>query len=61
MLLQNYDKLVEKLTKLTEGETTTGISDLDGSVVLRSGTTIKDTTFSSMDDVTKAGLYTRLV
>ena len=48
-----YQKLVEKLTKLTEGETTTGVRDLDGSVVLRSGTTIKDTTFSSMEDVTK--------
>jgi DNA-directed RNA polymerase subunit beta len=49
----NYDKLVEKLTKLTESQTTTGIRDLDGSVVLRSNTTIKDSTFSAMDDVTK--------
>jgi DNA-directed RNA polymerase subunit beta len=48
-----YEKLVEKLIKLTEGNTTTGIRDLDGSVVLRSGSTIKETTFSSMDDVTK--------
>ena len=48
-----YEKLVEKLTKITEGETTTGIRDLDGSVVLRSGTSIKDSTFSSMEDVTK--------
>jgi DNA-directed RNA polymerase subunit beta len=38
-------KLIEKLNKLTLGEVTTGIRDLDGSVVLRSGTTIKDTTF----------------
>ena len=52
-LSQNYDKLVEKLTKLTDGQTTTGIRDLDGSVVLRNNTTIKDSTFSSMDDVTK--------
>ena len=28
-------------------------ANLDGSVVLRSGTTIKETTFSSMEDVTK--------
>jgi DNA-directed RNA polymerase subunit beta len=49
----HYEKLVEKLTKLSEGNATTGIRDLDGSVVLRSGTTIKDTTFSSMEDVTK--------
>jgi DNA-directed RNA polymerase subunit beta len=52
-LTQTYDKLVEKLTKLSEGQATTGIRDLDGSVVLRSNTTIKDSTFSSMDDVTK--------
>jgi len=52
-LTNHYQKLVEKLTRITEGETTTGIRDLDGSVVLRSGTTIKDTTFSGMDDITK--------
>ena len=52
-LTSNYEKLVEKLTKLTEGNSTTGIRDLDGSVVLRSNTTIKDTTFSSLEDVTK--------
>src|SRR5690606_13670591 len=49
----HYSKLVEKITKLTEGNTTTGIRDLDGSVVLRSGTTIKENTFSSMEDITK--------
>ncbi len=52
-LKAHYEKLVAKLTRLTENETTTGIRDLDGSVVLRSGTSIKDTTFSSLDDVTK--------
>ena len=52
-VIEHYNKLVDKLTRLTEGNTTTGIRDLDGSVVLRSGTGIKDTTFSSMDDVTK--------
>jgi len=52
-LVSHYEKLVNKLTKITDGDTTTGIRELEGSVVLRSGTTIKDTTFSSMEDVTK--------
>jgi len=52
-LKNHYEKLIEKLTKLTEGMTSAGIRDLDGSVVLRSGTMLKDTTFSSMEDVTK--------
>ncbi len=52
-LSENYDKLVEKLSKLADGQTTTGIRDLDGSIVLRNNTNIKDSTFSSMDDVTK--------
>ncbi len=52
-LEQHYDKLVEKLTKIAKDQTTTGIRDLDGSVVLRSGSTIKDETFANMDDVTK--------
>ncbi len=52
-LVSHYEKLVNKLTKITEGEATTGIRELEGSVILRSGTTIKDTTFSSMEDVTK--------
>lgn len=52
-LHRHYTKLVEKLTKITEGQTTTGIRDLDGSVVLRSGTTIKEKTFYEMEDVTK--------
>lgn len=49
----HYEKLVTKLIRLTEGMTTTGIRDLDGSVVIRSGTTIKDNTFESLEDVTK--------
>lgn len=52
-LKNHYEKLIEKLTKLTEGMVSTGIRDLDGSVVIRSGTVLKDTTFSSMEDVTK--------
>ncbi len=50
---EHYNKLVDKLTRLTDGNTTTGIRDLDGSIVLRSGTSIKDTTYSTMEDVTK--------
>ncbi len=52
-LAAHYEKLIEKLTKIAEDQVTTGIRDLEGSVALRSGTTIKDSTFSSMEDVTK--------
>ncbi len=52
-ITDHYNKLIDKMTRLTDGNTTTGIRDLDGSIVLRSGTGIKDTTFSSMEDVTK--------
>jgi len=49
----HYSKLVKKLTRITEGKTTTGIRDLDGSVVLRSGTSIKESTFLDIEDITK--------
>src|SRR5690606_40060870 len=49
----HYQKLVEKLTKLSVGSTTTGIRDLDGSIVHRANTVIKETTFSSLEDDTK--------
>ncbi len=49
----HYNKLIEKLTKITLGLNTTGIRDIDGTIVLRSGTTIKDSTFPGIDDVTK--------
>ena len=49
----HYEKLVVKLTKLCEGLTTTGIRDLDGTMTLRSGTSIKESTFSAIEDVTK--------
>jgi DNA-directed RNA polymerase subunit beta len=52
-LTEHYERLVQKLIKITDGEVTTGVRDLDGSVVLRSGTSIKEVTFSSMEDVTK--------
>lgn len=49
----HYSKLVRKLTRITEGKTTSGIRDLDGSVVLRSGTSIKESTFLDIEDITK--------
>jgi len=49
----HYNKLVSKLTRITEGKSTTGIRDLDGTVILRSGTTIKDDTFSNIEDISK--------
>ena len=52
-VVNHYNKLVEKLTKISEGKSTTGIRDLDGSVVLRSGTTIKEETYANIEDVTK--------
>ncbi len=50
---KHYQKLVEKLNKIGNGKTSTGIRDLDGSVVLRNGTVIKDSTFPGIPDVTK--------
>ncbi len=48
-----YQRLIDKLTSITMGQTTTGIRDLDGSVKLRSGSAIKDKTFADLEDVTK--------
>jgi len=50
---KHYQKLVEKLTKIGNGKTITGTRDLDGSMVLRSGTVVKDSTFPGIPDVTK--------
>ena len=52
-LQDHYNKLAEKLTKITKEQVTTGIRDLDGSIVLRSGSTIREETFLGMEDVTK--------
>ena len=52
-LAAHYSKLVAKLTKICDGLTASGIRDLDGSIALRSGTSIKDETFTSIEDVTK--------
>jgi len=54
----HYSKLVAKVTRITEGKTSSGIRDLDGSVVLRSGTVIKEETFTNIEDITKLD-YTR--
>ena len=54
----HYSKLVTKLTKITDGKTSSGVRDLDGSVVLRSGTVIKEETFAHIEDITKLD-YTR--
>ncbi len=48
-----YEKLLEKLNKIGVGKSTIGVRDLDGSVVLRGGTAIKDSTFPGIPDVTK--------
>ena len=50
---KHYQKLVEKLNKIGVGNDTIGIKDLDGSTVLRNGTSIKDSTFPGIGDVTK--------
>lgn len=49
----HYQKFVEKLTRIASGQTTTGVRDLDGSIVFRSGTTMKDNTFSALEDISK--------
>ncbi len=49
----HYQMLIEKLNKIGVGNTTTGVRDLDGSLVIRSGTAIKDSTFPGISDVTK--------
>ncbi|MBA4310160.1 MAG: DNA-directed RNA polymerase subunit beta [Chlorobiaceae bacterium] len=48
-----YSRLIFKLNNICVGQTTTGLRDLDGSAILRSGSSIKETTFSAMDDITK--------
>ncbi len=53
LVQEHYQKLVDKLTRICDGLTTAGIRDLDGTITLRSGSTIKENTFSSFEDVTK--------
>ncbi len=51
--VKHYQKLIDKLNKIGVGKSTIGIRDLDGTVVLRSGVAIKDSTFPGIPDVTK--------
>ncbi|MHC1737897.1 MAG: DNA-directed RNA polymerase subunit beta [Ignavibacteriaceae bacterium] len=48
-----YKIFVEKLTNICLGNQTTGIRNLEGSAIIKSGTTIKETTFSNMEDIAK--------
>jgi len=48
-----YSKLVDKLQRISDGKTTTGIRDLDSTVVLRNNSVIKENTFEEIEDVTK--------
>lgn len=41
------------MSKICVGKSATGVRDLDGTVVLRSNTSIKETTFTDIEDVTK--------
>ncbi len=47
------NKLIDKLTKIALGSTTTGIRDNDGSVVIRANTIIKEDTFAKLEDASK--------
>ncbi len=48
-----YSQLVGKLARISKDKTTTGVRDLDGTVVLRNNTAIKENTFQGIEDVTK--------
>jgi DNA-directed RNA polymerase subunit beta len=50
---KHYQKLKSKLNKICIGKNSTGIRDLDGTVVLRNNSAIKDNTFENIEDVTK--------
>ena len=48
-----YSKLSAKLTKITLDQTTTGIKDIDGTTIIRSGVKIKDDSYSKVDDIAR--------
>ena len=50
---EHYRLLVKKLTRIANGKKTTGISDLDGTIIFKKNTTISDSTFDEIEDVTK--------
>jgi DNA-directed RNA polymerase subunit beta len=52
-------KLAEKLLKVLDGEASVGVRDLDGTTIIRSGTTFKHETFySRLDDLEKFSVGT---
>jgi len=52
-LKETYDKLARKLDQLLTGEKSTGVRDADGTVVIRSGTFLKEDTFQTQENVDK--------
>lgn len=48
-----YEKLVKKLGILLDEEKSLGIRDIDGNIIIRSGTVIKKSTFESIDALEK--------
>lgn len=48
-----YEKLVKKIVKISDGRTSAGIHDLDGSIMVEKGVKISEKTFVKIDDVTK--------
>jgi DNA-directed RNA polymerase subunit beta len=50
---EHYSKLIDKLSKICLGLSTVGIKDLEGHVILRSGSSIREKTFTEMEDLTK--------
>ncbi len=49
----HYSKLVSKLVKITNEKKVVGVSDLDGTLVLKKNSIINETTFDEFEDVTK--------
>jgi len=47
------DKLIQKLSLLLEGEKSAGIRDVDGNVVVRAGTLLREDLFQKIDEIEK--------
>jgi DNA-directed RNA polymerase subunit beta len=50
---ETYEKLAKKLGTLLTEEKSEGIRDVDGNVIIRGGTIIKESTFESIDSIDK--------
>ncbi len=50
---EHYKSLTEKVTKIAIGAVSAGIRDLDGSLLVKNGTTITEEIIHSFDDLTK--------